>query len=120
MNQNKLNGQKGEEIAVGHLRSKGYTIKGRNIKVGYREIDILATKGEFLIVVEVKWRSSAYFCFPEEGLSARQQRNLIEAADEYVKKINWNGPVRFDVIAIIQTKLERRILHIEEAFWPFF
>jgi putative endonuclease len=50
-------GKKGEELAADHLLSKGYQILARNYRFEKAEVDILAKKSGFLVVVEVKTRS---------------------------------------------------------------
>ena len=42
MAQHNDTGQWGEDLAVQHLKSKGYTIRDRNWRSGHREIDIIA------------------------------------------------------------------------------
>lgn len=50
---NKSKGNKGEEIAVNYLISKGYSIKKRNFHFGrYGEIDIIAEKDNVLIFLK--------------------------------------------------------------------
>lgn len=45
-------GKMGEERAVEYLRKKGYMILERNWRLRHKEIDIVCTDGEFLIIVE--------------------------------------------------------------------
>ncbi len=47
-------GRFGEEIAVRHLLSDGYSILERNKRVGWQEIDILAEKHGKRILFEIK------------------------------------------------------------------
>ncbi len=51
---NKVTGRLGEDIAAKFLVAKGYTIFARNIDMKGAEIDIIATKGGVVHLVEVK------------------------------------------------------------------
>ena len=112
-------GQKGEQIAWNYLKGKGYEMVHQNLRVGHREIDLVVRKDEWMVFVEVKLRSTDFFGPPETMISRKQERNIIEASDIYLKRIDWQGKARFDVVAIIRKKTETRILYIEDAFWPF-
>ena len=51
-------GKKGEDAAVAYLEQNGYTIRDRNWRKNHLELDIVAVKGDELIIVEVKTRSN--------------------------------------------------------------
>lgn len=53
-------GNKGEELAEKYLRKLGYEILERNWHFGKNEIDIIAKDGNFLVIAEVKTRSSTF------------------------------------------------------------
>ena len=112
-------GRKGEQMAWEFFRSKGFELERKNLRIGHREIDLIVRKAELMVFVEVKLRSTDYFGMPESMISKRQERNIVEASDQYLKHIGWEGEVRFDVIAVVANKREKRLLHIEDAFWPF-
>ncbi len=101
-----------EESAQKYLKAKGYSIVERNWRKGRAEIDIIALQEDTLVFVEVKFRNNTKFGLPEEKLSESQQNRILEAAENYLIEKNWNGPIRFDVIAITRDDL----LHMEDAF----
>lgn len=111
-------GKKGEEIAAIYLSGKGYKIIERNWRTGKDEIDIIASKDNFLIIVEVKTRSSNLFGEPEESVDDKKQRFLIRAADEYVNQKEVDNEIRFDIISVIIEDNKHTIRHIEDAFYP--
>jgi len=78
------------------------------------EIDIIAEKENCLIFVEVKTRSSSAFGHPEEFVSRNQQKKILEAADFYIEKQDWQGDIRFDIISIIQGQDP---VHLKDAFY---
>ena len=115
---NKEFGQKGEDSAVSFLDSKGYQILERNWKASHAEVDIIASHNNILIFVEVKTRSYDYYGPPEESVTKKQQQNLIFAANRYMELIAYEGELRFDIVAIIMNGPNRKINHIEDAFFP--
>ena len=61
-------GKAGENAAVTYLEQQGYIIRDRNWRKGHFELDIVATKEQELIVVEVKTRSNTQFAEPEDAV----------------------------------------------------
>lgn len=49
-----VKGQAGEQHAARYLRRKGFTILGRNLRLGRGELDIVAKQDDLLVFVEVK------------------------------------------------------------------
>ncbi|HOM05423.1 MAG TPA: YraN family protein [Candidatus Kapabacteria bacterium] len=115
---NKSKGNKGEEIAVNYLISKGYSIKKRNFHFGrYGEIDIIAEKDNVLIFFEVKSRYNyEKFGDPLFSINAKKQANFRRAAEGYLylSKIE-NKECRFDVL-IINLNNSQVEQHLENAF----
>ena len=52
-------GRFGEDAAAQYLTDNGYTIKGRNVRFGRHELDIIAEDDEYIVFVEVKTRTEA-------------------------------------------------------------
>ncbi len=114
MAEHNILGNKGEETAIAFLKKKGYQILHVNWRYGHYELDIVAFSEEELVIIEVKTRSEHSFFSPEEAVNRKKIRNIVAAADKYVKMFNINIPVRFDIISIIGNKIE----HLEDAFYP--
>jgi putative endonuclease len=112
-------GKKGEDLAVQLLREKGYTILETNYRFLKAEVDIIATKEDVLIAVEVKTRSTPEFGDPQDFLKPQQIKRLVKAVDHYVNEKDLDVEVRFDIVAIIKNKLGTRIEHLEDAFLYF-
>lgn len=104
-------GQLAEAIAVFFLRLKGYRILDRRLRTPAGEIDILAEKGEALVIIEVKKRSD------EEqagaALAPRQQQRLHAAAAHILARYGAGKTVRFDVMLFAGGFWPR---HIPNAF----
>ena len=109
-------GDIGEECAQAYLRSKGYRILHTNWQCGKLELDIVARKDDWLVIVEVKTRSTETFEHPQEAITPRKIRNIVSAAHEYILKFDWHGETRFDVISVIPRGQNFEIEHVEDAF----
>jgi len=111
-------GKKGEEIAAEYLQKKGYKILETNWSSGKNEIDIIAREGKYIVVVEVKARHSNFAGEPETAVTRDKQKALFGAANDYVRIMNIDEEVRFDIISILVVKGKEQINHIEDAFYP--
>ncbi len=110
-------GNRGEEEAKQFLINHGYTIREANWRFGHLELDIIAQKNNWLIVVEVKTRSTNFFEYPEEAVTLKKMKNIVKATNEYILLKKWEGDVRFDIISVIPQKgNDFQIDHIEDAF----
>lgn len=102
-------GRIAERVAIGLLRLKGFRIVGHRVQTTAGEIDLVASRGKLLVIVEVKLRSSH-----ADGLaaiSARQQHRLQRAADIYIAQKKPRSPfdIRFDVITVAPWSLPRHV-----------
>lgn len=112
-------GALGESLAAVYLETKGYQILVRNFIFDRAEIDIIAQKGEQIIVVEVKTRNSDYFGDPQDFVSKSKIKQLVKAAHEYVVTNDIDLEVRFDIVSVLKNKSVERIEHFENAFYHF-
>ena len=110
-------GKKGETIAAQYLLDKGYQILEKNWQNHHQEIDIIATKENELVIVEVKCRTGLPLVEPYTAVNRNKQNQLIKAANAYIQRKNIDMETRFDVISITLGK-EVQIDHIENAFYP--
>jgi putative endonuclease len=109
-------GKEGEQAAANYLVKKGYTILHRNWFFEKYELDIVAEKDGWLVVVEVKSRSTETFEHPEDAITNAKIRRIVLATDAYIRQFDIDKPTRFDVISAIPTHNGYRIDHIEDAF----
>jgi putative endonuclease len=113
-------GKEGEKIALDFLQKKGYQILDTNWYYQKAEIDIIAQKeAGTLVVVEVKTRTNNFAGDPEEFVSPKKIKLLVQAANEYVLSKELDIEVRFDIIAIVKNNNYQNIEHIENAFYFF-
>ena len=112
-------GHKGEDMAVQYLQQNGYCILDRNwTNKGRKEIDIVATKDDVIVFVEVKTRKVGSATTPISAVDNRKQQRVVLAADSYLKAHHIDFSCRFDVIGIIYNEELSRIEHFEDAFKP--
>jgi putative endonuclease len=110
-------GRSGENMAVTYLEEKGYKILERNWRWGREEIDIIARDGSFIVIVEVKTRSTNVFAEPEASVTKSKQKILVRAANAYVNYRRHPGEVRFDIISVIISQESNELNHIPDAFY---
>lgn len=113
-------GNLGEAIAAEYLAKKGYKIRHTNWHFGHKELDIVATLNNLLVIVEVKTRFTDYWEEPKESVRRKKQRFIIEAAEAYVQNFNLNMDVQFDIISIVLRGNQHELEHIQDAFCPNF
>lgn len=112
-------GKEGERLALDYLRTKGYQVLEKNYTYLKAEVDIIVLKGNTLIAVEVKTRSSDYFGDPQDFIDPKKIKRLVLAIDHYVLEKDLDVMVRFDIIAILKQKNSVQIEHLKDAFLYF-
>lgn len=112
-------GKQGEAYAAEYLLNNGYLILDKGWRHHHLELDIIAYKAPFLVVVEVKTRTTASFASPDDTMSNRKLNRIYSATDMYmaIKKIPWE--VRYDLITVVTAEEPWEVEHIEDAFYPF-
>jgi len=106
----------GENLAVSHLVNKGYTILQRNYKFNRKEIDIVATHNNQLVVIEVKARHSAVIGEPWMAVTRAKQKIIVQVANHFVLTRKLDLDTRFDIVSIVHNSYRTKIEHIEDAF----
>lgn len=111
-------GRLGEKKAAEFLLRKNYKIIACNWRFRKKEVDIVAEKDGFLVIVEVRTRTSSKWEHPRESITPAKMRFLVLAAEAYVKENEVDAPVRFDVVTCMPLKEsdEWEIELIEGAF----
>lgn len=94
-------GNIGETLACQYLLNHHYTIIERNFQKRYGELDVIAIKDKTLIFVEVKTRIGRKFGLPEESVTPRKLREVVQTA-HYYKLHHPELPdhLQVDVIAV--------------------
>ena len=97
-------GRRGEALAVKFLKAQGYRILSRGFRTRYGEVDIIARDGPVLCFIEVKTRTQEDFGPPAAAVTATKMKRLAQSAQVYLlKKKQREVPVRFDVVAVLES-----------------
>lgn len=114
MKNNRAIGNKYEHIAGQYLISQGVEILEYNFACKKSEIDIIGRLGDIVLFVEVKYRSSSNYGFPEASVNGLKQEKIRYGAKVYLTKNNLYDivPCRFDVVSITGNN----IVWIKDAF----
>lgn len=112
--QRKNLGNSGEDLAEQFLIEKNYQIIARNYRLKIGEIDLLATDGDFLVIVEVKTKTNFAQGRPEEKVDYFKQKKLRLLAHALAQKYP-NKPIRIDVVAVDMSGAKPEFKHIINA-----
>ena len=118
MAQHNILGNKGEILAARYLMEQGFAILEYNWRSGHKEIDLVAKERDVLVFVEVKTRSSNAYGDAQYAVTPAKMRNLVAAANAYIKAKGIDLCVRFDIVAITGCEESHSIEHIRDAFYP--
>ena len=81
MNARQQFGRAAEEAAARHLTGNGWTLLGRNVRIGRGELDIIARRGPVLVFAEVKARRTSSCGAPEDAVTVRKRRQVARLAE---------------------------------------
>ncbi len=110
-------GNRGEELAICHLRKLGYRIVERNYRCPLGEIDIVAKDKDAIVFVEVKSRKTEEFGDPELAVGKEKQKKISRVSLYYLeKKRHSPRDARFDVVAVKILPSGTEIRLIRDAF----
>lgn len=108
-------GKWGEQVAYEYLLVQGYTMVERDTRQGHFEIDLIATKGNRIIFIEVKTRSDLKVD-PVQSINSRKIGRICAAANSYVKQHKLPHEVQFDIVIVIGNPDNYTVEHIPDAF----
>lgn len=100
-------GTQNEELAVKYLEENGYQIINKNFYCRTGEIDIIAKDGDYIVFIEVKYRTSSKYGLPIEAVNFNKMRKITRTALFYMHK-NKNStdiPIRFDVVVLLKDQI---------------
>ncbi|MEO0498673.1 MAG: YraN family protein [Pseudomonadota bacterium] len=106
-------GRRGEWMASIALRLKGYRIVAKRYKTPSGEVDLIARRGDLVLLVEVKVRGDLMAC--HDAVSANAARRIEAAGDQWLSRQPDASrlSLRRDLIAITP---RRWPIHIANAF----
>ena len=118
MAQHNLLGNKGEMLAARYLANEGLAVLEYNWRSGHKEIDLIAKERDILVFVEVKTRRNEIYGDIRDAVTPQKMRNIINAAEAYIKRHQIDTTIRFDIVTIVSNGDSYKIEHIRDAFYP--
>ncbi|HPY39485.1 MAG TPA: YraN family protein [Thiolinea sp.] len=106
-------GQAAEAKAWEYLQAQGFRLLARNYRLRGGEIDLIVHDGDYLVFVEVRYRSSEQFGGALQSIDLRKQQRIIRTAQHYLMRHALDLPCRFDVIALDRAQ---QITWLKNAF----
>ena len=118
--QSRLLGKWGESIVAEDMRKKGWCILAAGYRCRFGEIDLIASKGEFLSFVEVKLRKDTDYGTAAEAVTGRKQSRIRATAQLFLAQHPTDLQPRFDVAEVYAPQGLKtpspRVSYIENAF----
>lgn len=112
-------GQQAESLAAVFLEEHGYTVVARNWRRPEGELDLVVTRGDLCVFVEVRSRTGTERGHPLETVTASKRARVLRAARLYLDEEKPLAALfRFDVVGVTFAEDEQvsEIVHIEDAF----
>lgn len=107
-------------MAERYLVGRGWSVLGRNVRIGRGELDLIVRRGPTLAFVEVKARRTAEYGSPEDAVDGRKRRKVARLAELWLGVRPWAlrgvSEVRFDVVAVDAVTWPPVVRHLEGAF----
>jgi putative endonuclease len=109
----------GEQMAADYLLQKGFSILHQNWRHGNWEVDFIASYNYVLHFVEVKTRRTRKFGYPEEDVTKKKIKNLINASEEFLLLYPEWKRIQFDILSIsISKNTPPEFFFIEDVYVP--
>jgi len=110
-------GAEGENLADEWLKQKGYEILHRNWRHSHYEIDLIATKNNWLHIVEVKCRNASPFGYPEDSVTKKKFKHLQRAADQFLFLNPGYKWIQYNILSItLHKNKEPDFFLLEDVF----
>ncbi|MBN9241711.1 MAG: YraN family protein [Mesorhizobium sp.] len=106
-------GHRGEWLAAAALMAKGYRILARRYRTKLGEIDLIARRGDLVLIVEVKARPTLIEAM--QAIVSESEHRIERAADLWLARQPDYGrlSVRFDMMAVLPWRWP---VHVENIF----
>ena len=110
-------GIQAEERAALHVQQRGYQIVARNFRCRTGELDIVAKRGQLLLIIEVRLRSSAGFGGAAASITVRKRARIVRATRYLLTRLPALAAhtIRFDTLLL--SGPDEPVDWIEDAFY---
>ena len=94
-------GSRGEDATAALLMERGFSIVGRNVRVGRLEIDLIAHRGRLLVICEVRTRRTDAYGSPAETITRQKASRVRRAGYAWAQQNARGMKLRFDAAAVV-------------------
>jgi putative endonuclease len=113
-------GRAAERAVAAWLEARGFVIVDQNARFGALEIDLIATRGDLVVLCEVRWRNPSSYQTGLESVTPVKRRHMLEAARRFwhTRAKHWPGSprLRLDIAVVTHDDVGRSaILYCEGA-----
>ena len=110
-------GAMGERRAAWFYRLRGYRIIERNLRTSKGEVDLVARRGNTVVIAEVKTRQSLTAGEGHEAVDRTRRERMIRIGD-VIAAVNPNIQLRYDILSLLWTGRRFVVTHYADAFQP--
>lgn len=110
-------GRAAEALIADRLLADGFTLLGRNVRVGRLELDLIAQRSGLIVFCEVRARAHDRFVAPAATMDPRKVARVKAAATQWLRlhrPARWD--IRFDVAAVVFDVPGGRVEYYEGAY----
>jgi len=107
-------GKQGETLGAHYLEERGYNILHVNWRYSYYEIDLIAWKEPVLHFIEIKTRSNNRFGYPEEGVTVKKLKRIMQAAEAFLLSNSQYTRVQYDILSVIIVERNKAAFYLLE------
>ncbi len=93
-------GAQAEERAARYLQDRGLRPVASNVRRPWGELDLIMREDDTVVFVEVRMRSRGDYGGGLESIDRRKRGRLRRMAETWMQEQQWDGPARFDVVAL--------------------
>ena len=113
-------GARAERFVARRMHRRGFTILARNFTWRGGELDIVARRGELLVVMEVRYRGSESRRSAKQTVDQRKKRRIVQGARAFLGRHPELArcAVRFDIAGVSRKGLFLTCEWVENAFSP--
>jgi putative endonuclease len=112
-------GRRAELAVADYLVARGFAMIGRNVRLGRLELDLVARRGDLVVVVEVRTRGLGSFQGPFESITPSKRARLLRAVEQLWRNRLAAMPaverVRIDAAAVTFDLGRTRVEYVEGA-----
>jgi putative endonuclease len=108
-----LHGRQAETIVSELLAARGYTILAHNLRLGHRELDIVARRGAVLTAFEVRFRSATSWQSSLGSIGTTKRRHLQSALRSLWARVRRDPTIERVKLEIAAVTFSSDEIHVE-------